>query len=154
MIIKNIGNKIISIGREMLMPDSQIRVRSGMGDNPAIAALAEKGYIKLIDEVDDGKRVSGKKAPEKEEPAKQPAPAPEIEPEPETETDAEPEPEAEEEPAPEAESSSTAEQSTDTQDGGKNPEESTDAAETEAPKRVKRNFKRTTTASTSATPEG
>lgn len=144
MIIKNIGNKIISIGREMLMPDSQIRVGSGMGDNPAIAALAEKGYIKLIDEVDEGKRVSGKKAPEKAEPAKQPAPAPEIE----------PEPEAEEEPAPEAESSSAAEQSTDTQDGGKNPEESTDAAETEAPKRVKRNFKRTTTASTSATPEG
>lgn len=153
MIIKNTGNKIINIGSNMLMPDSQIRVGSGMGDNPAIAALAEKGYIKLIDEVDDGKRVSGKKASEKAEPAKKPAPAPEIEPEPETETEAEPEPEAEEEPAPEAESSSTAEQSTDTQDGEKETGEAADAAEAEAPKRVKRNFKRTTTAAPAANPE-
>lgn len=135
MIIKNIGNKIISIGSNMLMPDGQIKVRASMGKNPAIIALADKGYIKLIDEADDGKRVSGKKDAGKAEPA------PEPEPEPETDTG------AEEQPA------SEAEQSANGQDGDTKPEEGEDAAETEAPKRVKRNFKRTTTAAPATTPE-
>lgn len=143
MIIKNIGNKIISIGSNMLMPDGQIKVRASMGKNPAIIALADKGYIKLIDEADDGKRVSGKKDAGKAEPAPEhePETEPETEPEPETDTGAEEQPDSE------------AEQSADGQDGDTKPEEGADATETEAPKRVKRNFKRTTTAAPAATTE-
>lgn len=143
MIIKNIGNKIISIGREMLMPDSQIRVGAGMKKNPAIAALVEKGYIKFVDEADDGNRVSGKKDAKKAEAAPEPEPEPETETEPETEAETEPETESEPE----------TEQSAGGQDGNTKPEEGTDATETEAPKRVKRNFKRTTTAASTTTPE-
>lgn len=137
MIIKNTGNKIISIGSNMLMPDSQIKVKAGMKKNPAIAALVEKGYIKLVDEEDDGKRASGKKDDAKAVPTENPVPEPE--PEPETGK--------EEQPA------SEAEQSANGQDGDTKPEEGEDTAETEAPKRVKRNFKRTTTAAPAANPE-
>ena len=141
MIIKNTGNKIISIGSNMLMPDSQIKVKAGMKKNPAIAALVEKGYIKLVDEEDDGKRASGKKDDAKAVPTENPVPEPDPDPEPEPETG------KEEQPA------SEAEQSANGQDGDTKPEEGEDTAETEAPKRVKRNFKRTTTAAPAANPE-
>ena len=49
MIIKNIGNKIINIGTEILMPDKQIKVSRETAALPAIEAFAEKGYIEVID---------------------------------------------------------------------------------------------------------
>lgn len=49
MIIKNIGSKIINIGTEILMPDSQITVSKDVAALPAIKAFAEKGYIGIVD---------------------------------------------------------------------------------------------------------
>ena len=42
MIIKNIGSKIINIGTEILMPDSQITVSKDVAALPAIQAFAAK----------------------------------------------------------------------------------------------------------------
>lgn len=129
MIIKNIGNKIISIGSNMLMPDSQIKVGVGMKKNPAIAALVEKGYIKIVDEDAGEKASSNEKSPVKDDIVKQP----------------------ENQPAPEQ--TAETEQAEEAKDGKREPEEAADAAEAEAPKHVKRNFKRTTTAAPATTPE-
>ena len=49
MIIKNIGSKIINIGTEILMPDSQITVSKDVAALPAIQAFAAKKYIKIVD---------------------------------------------------------------------------------------------------------
>ena len=49
MIIKNIGSKIINIGTEILMPDSQITVSKDVAALPAIQAFAVKNYIKIVD---------------------------------------------------------------------------------------------------------
>ena len=49
MIIKNIGSKIINIGTEILMPDSQITVSKDVAALPAIQAFAVKKYIKIVD---------------------------------------------------------------------------------------------------------
>ena len=49
MIIKNIGSKIINIGTEILMPDSQITVSKDVAALPAIQAFAVKTYIKIVD---------------------------------------------------------------------------------------------------------
>ena len=48
MIIKNIGSKIINIGTEILMPDSQITVSKDVAALPAIQAFAVKKYIKIV----------------------------------------------------------------------------------------------------------
>ena len=45
MIIKNIGSKIINIGTEILMPDSQITVSKDVAALPAIQAFAAKKLV-------------------------------------------------------------------------------------------------------------
>ena len=49
MIIKNIGSKIINIGTEILMPDSQITVSKDVAALSTIQAFAAKKYIKIVD---------------------------------------------------------------------------------------------------------
>lgn len=67
MIVKNIGNKIINIGSNAVMPDCQIKTGKGVKKNPAIAALVEKGYIKLVDEDEEVEPSPAEKLPAKEE---------------------------------------------------------------------------------------
>lgn len=65
MIIKNIGSKIISIGAEILMPDSQITVSKEVAELPAVQAFAARRYIKIVDtekkESDPGEKTEAAK---------------------------------------------------------------------------------------------
>lgn len=69
MIIKNIGSKIINIGTEILMPDSQITVSKDVAALPAIQAFAAKKYIKIVDtekkESDPGEKAEAAKTPKR-----------------------------------------------------------------------------------------
>lgn len=139
MIIKNTGNKIISIGNHMLLPDSQIRVGAGMGDNPAIAALAEKGFISIVDEVDEGKPGSSKKNPENKPAA---AAQPKVQNDPVLEEPEEPAPSQNGDSVPNKPEEAKGDQGEDKKPEG---EAGTGEAAVEA-KAPKRNFRRTTTA--------
>lgn len=75
MIVKNIGNKIINIGSNALMPDCQIKVGDSIKRNPAISAFVERGYIKLVEENGSGEVSLNDKPAVSEGPEDQSVPA-------------------------------------------------------------------------------
>lgn len=45
MILKNIGNKVISIGSMVLMPDAQMEISADMAALPSIKAMCDMKFL-------------------------------------------------------------------------------------------------------------